>query len=172
MPDPNGQVGRITVANNAGAVDITRPAEATVVADRQYKPSAPELLSEAEIEAKFSRALAVLPAQPEHFILYFQTQSTELTADSLKMLPLILRSIKNRASMNISAIGHSDTAGDRGYNLQLSKDRALAVRRLLILQGVPADYINTTSHGEGNPLVKTADNVDEPRNRRVEVVIR
>jgi len=36
---------------------------------------------------------------------------------------------------------------------------------------VPAN-ITVTSHGEGNPLIKTADNVSEPRNRRVEVVIR
>ena len=31
--------------------------------------------------------------------------------------------------------------------------------------------IRTNSHGEGNPLVKTADNVNEPQNRRVEVTI-
>ena len=172
MPDPDGQVGHITVANNAGTVDITHTAEATVVADRESKPSTPEILTEKEIAAKFSKVLATLPAQPGHFILYFQTNSTDLTAESQKVLPLILQSINNRNSENISVIGHSDTAGDRDYNLELSKNRALAVSRSLIQDGVPAAHVNTTSHGKENPLVKTGDNVNEPRNRRVEVIIR
>jgi outer membrane protein OmpA-like peptidoglycan-associated protein len=172
LPDPNGQVGHITVANNAGTADITHTAEATVVADRDSKPSTPEILTENEIAAKFSKVLATLPAQPGHFILYFQTNSTDLTAESQKILPLILQSINNRNSENISVIGHSDTVGDRDYNLELSKNRALAVSRSLIQDGVPAAHVNTTSHGKENPLVKTGDNVNEPRNRRVEVIIR
>jgi len=172
LPDPDGQVGHITVANNAGTVDVTHSAEATVVADRESKPSTPEILTEDEIAAKFSRVLATLPEQPGHFILYFQTNSTELTAESQGIFPLILQMIKNRNSENISVIGHADTVGDREYNLVLSKNRAMAVSRILIQDGVPDAHMSTTSHGKENPLVKTGDNVSEPRNRRVEVVIR
>jgi outer membrane protein OmpA-like peptidoglycan-associated protein len=172
LPDPNGQVGHITVANKAGSVDITHSAEATVVAGQESKPAAPEILTEDQIAAKFSRVLATLPTQPEHFILYFQTNSTELTADSQKVLPLILQSIKNRNSENISVIGHTDTVGDRDYNFVLSKNRASSISHLLIQKGVPAADISATSHGKENPLIKTGDNVSEPRNRRVEVVIR
>ncbi len=171
LPDPAGQVGHITVANKAGSVDITHPAEATVVAG-QDKPSAPEILTDDEIAAKFSKVLAALPTQPVHFILYFKTNSAELTEVSQKSLPLILQSIKDRKSENISVIGHTDTVGDREYNLILSKNRALAVSHILVQEGVPAADIGATSHGKENPLVKTGDNVSEPRNRRVEVVIR
>ncbi len=38
--------------------------------------------------------------------------------------------------------------------------------------GVDPKGIRTTSHGEGNPLIPTKDNVAEPRNRRVEVIVR
>jgi outer membrane protein OmpA-like peptidoglycan-associated protein len=172
LPDPNGHVGRIAVANEAGAVDISHSAEATVVAGRTSKPSPPEILTEKEISAKFSRVLAALPAQPGHFILYFQTNSTELSAESQNILPLILQRIKDKHSENISVIGHSDTVGDRSYNLVLSMNRAMAIRHTLMQNGVPAEYIDTTSHGKENPLVPTGDNVNEPRNRRVEVVIR
>ncbi len=72
----------------------------------------------------------------------------------------------------ISVIGHTDTAGDNQYNLRLSQNRALAVRRLLIHKGIIPAHIKSTSHGEENPLIKTADNVHEQRNRRVEVVVR
>ena len=172
LPDPSGQVGHISVTNKAGEIDMTRASEATVVAGQESKPSTPAILTEEQIAAKFSRALDVLPTPPEHFILYFQTNSTELTAESQTLMPPILQSIKNRHSANISVIGHTDTVGDREYNLVLSRNRAMAVGRILVQNGVPSADITTTSHGNENPLIKTGDNVSEPRNRRVEVVVR
>lgn len=172
MPDPDGKVGHISVTNDAGSVEIDQPAEATVVKGRQSTPSQPEILSEEKINAYFSEAIAALPDQPQHFILYFETGSTELTDDSRQTLPIILQSIEEKKSQDISVVGHSDTAGDFEYNLRLSKKRASAVVILLKEQGVTTANIKATSHGEENPLVKTADGVEEPRNRRVEVVVR
>lgn len=172
LPDPDGKVGHVTVSTDAGSTDITQAREATVVKGRASQPTAPKIISENEIEANFSPVLAILPSQPSHFILYFKSESTELKPDSVKTLPKILESIDSRNSQNISVIGHSDTAGDEQYNLQISRKRAAAIKRLLVKQGVDSTYIKSTSHGEENPLVKTADNVHEPRNRRVEVVVR
>jgi outer membrane protein OmpA-like peptidoglycan-associated protein len=50
--------------------------------------------------------------------------------------------------------------------------RARAVKTLLEEEGVDFERLETDSHGEGNPLIETADNVAEPRNRRVEVIVR
>jgi outer membrane protein OmpA-like peptidoglycan-associated protein len=160
------------VSTNAGSTDITQAREATVVKDRSSLPTSPEILSEDEIDADFSPVLAILPNQPVHYILYFKSESTKLRVDSKKVLPQILESIHNTDSKNISVIGHSDTAGDPQYNLQLSQRRASAISRILVKKGVDSTYIKTTSHGEDNMLIKTADNVHEPKNRRVEVVVR
>lgn len=151
---------------------MNQHAEATVVSSRESRPGKPETMSESQIAAHFSEVLAILPAQPVYFLLYFQTGSTNLTPDSEALLPQILQAIQTRKSENISVIGHSDTAGDRDNNLQLSKERALAVSHILIREGVAREQIAITSHGEENPLVKTADNVAEPQNRRVEVVVK
>ncbi len=172
LADPTGKVGHITVSTDAGSMDITRAREATTVKGRESIPSSPEILSQETIDADFSPVLTMLPSQPVHFILYFKGGSTELTSESLQTLPAILKSIHNRNSQNISVIGHTDTAGDRQYNLQLSRKRALTVSQILEQKGVDSNFIQSTSHGEENPLVKTADNVHEPKNRRVEVVVR
>lgn len=172
LPDPDGKVGHVTVETDAGSTDITRDREATVVSGRNSLPSSPKILSEKEIAAKFTPVLTILPEKPLHFILYFKSESTTLNRSSLKVLPKILQAISDRNSQQISVIGHSDTAGDHRYNLQLSKRRARAIRNILIKKGVDASYITSTSHGEQNPLIKTADNVHERRNRRVEVVVR
>ncbi len=172
LPDPGGHVGHISVANKAGTFDMTHKDESTVISGRESKPSKPTILSAEEIQARYSHVLDALPEPPKHFILYFHSESTDLTEKSRKELPQILQTIATRKSENISVIGHTDTAGDKKYNLQLSQRRAQAVSRLLIKDGVAAAFLSVTSHGEENPLIITGDNVHEPRNRRVEVVIR
>lgn len=172
LPDPDGKVGQITVSSKVGAVDLTQAGEATVISDRESVPSPPSKLSQGKIIADFSQALSVLPSPPVHFILYFKNESTELTTASNQILPEVLETIDNRKSKFISVIGHTDTAGDLKYNMQLSHNRAKAVKILLINKGIDPALIDTESHGENNPLVATADNVHEPKNRRVEVVVR
>ena len=54
-------------------------------------------------------------------------------------------------------------------NVPISIERANAVRDLLVKEGIDPAIIEVTSHGEENPLIPTADEVAEPRNRRVEI---
>lgn len=172
LPDPDGKVGKLNISNEAGSVDIDKAGEATTVRGKQSLPSKPEILPEEKITAKYGEVLANLPKQPVHFILYFKSGSTTLTSESVSKIPEILETINQRQSQSISVVGHTDTAGDRQYNLRLSKRRADAVGGILTKKGINKLHIKTTSHGEENPLIKTADNVNEPRNRRVEVIVR
>lgn len=172
LSDPDGNIGHLTVANAGGTVDINHHAEATVVTSRDSRPGTPATMAEGQIAAQFSEVLAMVPPQPIHFLLYFQTGSTDLTPESQALLPRIFERIASLKSQHISVIGHSDTAGNRDNNLRLSKERATAVSRLLIQEGVPEQQIAITSHGEENPVIKTADDVAEPRNRRVEVIVK
>jgi len=57
-------------------------------------------------------------------------------------------------------------------NFELGLRRATAIRTRLIEAGVAAAMIEVSSHGEADQLVKTADEVAEPRNRRVEITVR
>jgi outer membrane protein OmpA-like peptidoglycan-associated protein len=73
--------------------------------------------------------------------------------------------------MDVSVIGHTDTIGTRDYNYQLSLRRARKVADLLASHGVDRNMLDIESHGEDNLLVKTGDQVREPRNRRVEITV-
>jgi outer membrane protein OmpA-like peptidoglycan-associated protein len=171
VPDPDGKTGRISVANQAGSVAIEAPNQATFMTDRGKLPSPPAPVEKETIADLFSEALSIQPNRPAHFLLYFE-KDTVLTANSFKLMTGIIAAIQEQASTDISVIGHTDTLGSKDYNLSLSRDRALFIRDLLVKKGVDAAYIRTTSHGKENPLIKTDDNVSEPRNRRVEVIIR
>lgn len=172
LPDPSGKVGQVTVTSDVGSVDITRAQEATVIKGRQSTPSAPKVLPDDIIQRDFSEALASLPEPPVHFILYFQQDSNRLTSASTKNIPKVLATAKKRNSQNISVIGHTDTAGNSAYNMRLSNQRADAIAKILVDKGIDVQFIKVTSHGENNPLIPTKDNVNEARNRRVEVVVR
>jgi outer membrane protein OmpA-like peptidoglycan-associated protein len=170
-PNPDGKTGAITVSNQAGNVVIESPNQATTVRNSTQSPTPPAGMSQETINTLFSDALSIQPKPPVHYILYFE-KDLLLTSDSAGLLTEILTAIKERNSTDISVVGHTDTLGSGEYNMTLSKNRANTVRDLLVQKGVDINYIKTTSHGKENPLIKTEDNVFEPRNRRVEVVVR
>ena len=172
LPDADGKVGRLIVANQAGQRTLDQAGTATRILDAGTAPTDPETMSAAEIEATFGDALAAQPPPPRHFILYFEQGSTDLTPASRGEFPAIVAAVREYASVDTSVVGHSDTAGDARTNLALSLRRALAVGTLLVSEGLDPGALDITSHGEANLLVPTGDNVSEPRNRRVEVTVR
>ena len=59
-----------------------------------------------------------------------------------------------------------------GQLADLGMERASRVRTLLLGAGVTESLIDVSSLGESDLRVRTADNVPEPRNRRVEISVR
>ena len=170
-PDPDGRAGGISVSNEGGSVAIDVPYQASTIAGAGKPPTAPVPLGKETVDKMFAEALSIQPERPLHFQLYFLEETT-LASDSEKRLPDIVAAIRERHSSYISVIGHSDTLGTEDWNMQVSKKRAMAVKDLLVKQGVASGTIVTTYHGEQNPLIPTANDVWEPRNRRTEVVVR
>jgi OOP family OmpA-OmpF porin len=68
-------------------------------------------------------------------------------------------------------IGYADTVGSADLNMQLSQRRANVVRDALVAAGVPAAAITTTASGETSLLVDTGPQTNQPKNRRVVIVI-
>jgi len=171
LPDPGTTTaGRAIVSNPYGRLEL---AEAGAAA-RISHGSAPEstTLDEEEIQRLFGDALASLPPAPQHFVLYFRFDSEELTDESRRLVQDVLTVVKQRSDPEVVAIGHTDTTGDPGSNFTLGLDRANRVRTLLVGAGVDASLIEVSSLGESDLRVRTADNVLEPRNRRVEISVR
>ena len=172
LPDADtSATGRAQVWNASGTVQLIAARDATSVRpDSSPSPAAP--LSSEDVERIFGPALAALPAAPRHFTLYFQFESDELTVESRALVREILATVKNRVLPEVAVVGHTDTMGTAAANLQLGLKRAATVRKLLIDAGLGASLIDVTSHGESDPLVRTADGTAEPRNRRVDIAVR
>jgi len=172
VPDPEGRVGEVTVTNQAGSVTLNKANE-TAAAIRVDKPFTElRMAMPEEIETKFGDALALVPPPPKGFDIYFHTDSSNVDADSLPMFEQVLAEVRQRDSHDISLNGHTDRTGEADWNMKLSLERANAVKALLVEHGISADYMTIEYYGESKPVVPTEDNVSEPKNRRVEVVVR
>ena len=159
------------MSNAAGAVDLDAARESVGVLSNQAPPP-PTTLTEADIQRVFGAALSDLPPPPERFNLYFRVDSDDLTVESQSALPAILQAVKARPFPDVTIIGHTDTTGSAENNFKLGLKRAMTVQALLLATGLDRLLIETESHGEAEPLVSTPDDTSEPRNRRVEIVIK
>jgi len=170
LPGPDGQVGRIAV--NPGATEtVLDTAYASASVDSRGKLARVQT-SPAEVDAAFGAALAALPPRPMSYTLYFEHDSDRLTAESARQADAVLAEIAARPVADVIVIGHTDTAGESTYNDLLSLERAKSVRELLIARGGDGSRIGVAGRGEREPVVPTADEVPEPRNRRAELNVR
>ncbi len=171
LPDAEGKTGAIVVSAGGSERVLTEPNEAVTVAPGAA-PGAPFVMARDEVRRLAGPALSALPPPPARFILYFDNDSTRLTAESRARIPEVVRAARERRAPDVSVVGHTDTVGTAGHNDRLSLRRARAVAALLAAKGVKRSLMEIVSHGKTNLLVATGDQVPEPRNRCVEVTVR
>ena len=170
IPDADGKVGAVVITTSGGET----------VLDRAY--TAGDVFAQGKVERRdtdaatvkdrFSGALGARPPVPVSVTVYFVFGKDELTPESLAQFNRIKSELASRPAPEVVVIGHTDRVGAVEYNDKLSLQRAEAVRSALISAGVDAAQIDIAGRGEREPTVPTADEVAEPRNRRVEIMVR
>ena len=170
LPSADGHVGTVVVERDGERV-VLNQAYAT---SRIEGTSGPKIISlpEQEVRATFINTLTALPARPMSFLLYFLRGTDQLTEESRAELSRMLDELRRRSAPDILVVGHTDTLGNEETNDKLSLQRAERVKADLVGQGVSAGRVQASGRGEREPLAPTADGVDEPRNRRVEISVR
>lgn len=169
LPSADGARSAVVVRDAKGEVVLDKPYAAvkrSLNANTGYQ-SSPD-----EVQARFAGALAAQPARPASYVLYFEAGGNVLTPESQAALTTIRQEIAERAASEVMVIGHTDRVGSVEGNDRLSLKRAEGLRDLLVESGVPPEKMEAVGRGERDPLVATEDEVDEPKNRRVEISVR
>ena len=125
-----------------------------------------------EVQSRYGAALAAQPARAAAFTLYFVEGKDVLTDESQRLVNSTLAEIARRPVPDVLVVGHTDLLGSHAANDALAMQRANAIRAELIRLGVPPDNVQAIARGKRSPIVATADGVAEPRNRRVEIIVR
>ena len=175
LPDAEGRVGDLRVCSSEGEIELDK-AYQSVMFDPQSKPGPSAFsMQKQEFVNRFGDALAAEPemhSRIDFFTLYYQTDSVELTSDSIRSMDAVIVSLKQADILGIYVVGHADRLGSKRYNRKLSRKRAVAMKDLLVADGIPSDRILVSFLGETDPQIETDDEVEEPLNRRVRIVVK
>jgi outer membrane protein OmpA-like peptidoglycan-associated protein len=85
-------------------------------------------------------------------VILFDNDSPRVRRVSWPLVEKVARFIlANPDILEIDIEGHADRVGTDAHNLQLSRERAEAVKRLLLKYGVQGDRVNARGFGESRP---------------------
>jgi OmpA-OmpF porin, OOP family len=170
LPEEDRTLGSVAIGEGERSVIISAPlAVAKIDARGRVKQ---EAINQAEVDQIFQAALAAQPPKPISFILYFEEGQTQVTPGSQASLEALFAEVNRRQAVEVQITGHTDRVGSVADNDRLSHARAQAVWDMLGQLGLRSEFIRAVGRGEREPLVPTPDEQPEPRNRRVEVIVR
>ena len=109
--------------------------------------------------------------QGQDHTVYFNTDNFEITSEKVEALDGFARNFDQRKEplYRVNLIGFTDSIGDKTYNLDLSRKRAMAVKTYLESIGIKAKYIFTEYYGSEKAISSNKTEEGRAANRRVEV---
>jgi len=169
LPSPTGQDTAVVVTQGSRQVLLNQPYAGARIA----RAGTEAYVTDAkEVQARYGTALAAQPVPPAQFTLFFIENKDELTEESKKVVDGVFAEIARRPVPDVLIIGHTDTVANDAVNDALSRQRAEVVRNAFVARGLAADKVTVVGRGKRELAVPTGDGVSEPRNRRVEILVR
>lgn len=101
----------------------------------------------------------------------FDFNKATLTAKAKQNLDKLVPVFKEYADTNIKIYGYTDSKGADEYNLNLSNQRAMAVKTYLASKGLVNARFVTEGMGEADPIADNETDAGRSKNRRVEFAI-
>ncbi len=169
LPDAAGKDTAVEVKQDGGRLVLDKPYASAQLTSAGPKPATS---SAEQVRARYGVALDARPVAPAQFMLYFVEGKDEFTEASRQEFDAVIGEIAKRPVPDLLVIGHTDTVGTDAYNDTLSLQRAEVVRKALLARGIAAENIVVIGRGKREPMVATGAGVSEPRNRRVEILVR
>jgi OOP family OmpA-OmpF porin len=113
-----------------------------------------------------------MSAEDALYLVFFDFNKSAITTGAESVLDAVAAEVKKRNASSIEIVGHTDSSGSNNYNEKLAIRRANAVRDALAARGLSVAVMSVDGRGERELLVKTADNVREPANRRAQITFK
>ncbi|SFV75169.1 Outer membrane protein A precursor [hydrothermal vent metagenome] len=101
----------------------------------------------------------------------FKYKSFDITDDSKESIDLLTKLLNDNPSYNVKIVGYTDNVGSAKYNKKLSLKRALAIKELLVENGIEEERIQAIGMGEANPIASNATSEGRAKNRRIEIIL-
>lgn len=132
---------------------------------QQQPAEAPRFASSAPVERVVSR---------RSWHINFDTGKATFSAGAEAELNQLMRDLLVASATAVEVHGHTDDVGDPHKNMQLSEERAFAVKQWLEQRSpvnFPEGRIRVFSHGQENPVAPNSTAEGRAKNRRVDIVL-
>jgi outer membrane protein OmpA-like peptidoglycan-associated protein len=129
------------------------------------EPDLPKFEAQAKVEQVVSR---------KAWDIQFETGSAKFTPMAEDNLKQLLNDLVIAGGTLVEVHGHTDNVGNVDKNMQLSEDRAFAVKKWLEAQSAanfPQGRVKVFAHGPTQPLESNGSPAGRAKNRRVEIVL-
>ncbi|GAA4313238.1 OmpA family protein [Compostibacter hankyongensis] len=101
--------------------------------------------------------------------ILFAVNAAGVRPESYAVLKQIASVLREHKDLHIKITGHTDSDGEEAHNLTLSRNRALAVKNILVNTfGIRASRLSTDGRGESDPVADNSTAEGKAKNRRVE----
>jgi OOP family OmpA-OmpF porin len=142
----------------------------------RFRTSYPPLAVRARVPSKPKPAPPPEPEEPQKIAISekirFRLGSFEILEDSFHVLDHVAQVMKDNPEIKrVEVQGHTDHFGSMRRNMYVSRERAKAVRRYLIEQGVAPTRLDARGYGPNQPVADNETAEGREKNRRVEFVI-
>jgi OmpA-OmpF porin, OOP family len=172
LPEEGGAPSAVVVRAKGGEHTLDKPYQrATAIVGASGAPAVDQA-DPGKVRAENRALFELAPPKPQRFVVYFEVGGTVLTPASQQAMSEALVAAMARSGGELVVIGHTDTKGSLEQNDELSRRRAQQVRQMFVERQFPPERIEAVGRGERELAVPTADEVDEPRNRRVTIEVR
>ena len=101
----------------------------------------------------------------------FDSSKATIKAGSKENLDAMVKVMTDYNTANFRLEGHTDSTGNAAKNLQLSKDRAAAIKNYLIANGINESRLSFEGYGITKPIASNKTVAGRALNRRVEIIL-
>jgi outer membrane protein OmpA-like peptidoglycan-associated protein len=172
LPQADGTPSAVVVRAKDGEEILSKPYQRATAAVGARGAPVVDQADVAKVQAENKPLFDMRPPLPQRYTVFFEVGGTTLTPASQQIMTEALAAALARSGGDIVVTGHTDTKGSGEQNDQLSRRRAQEVAQLFVERQFPANRIEAVGRGERDLAVPTADEVDEPLNRRVTIEVR
>jgi outer membrane protein OmpA-like peptidoglycan-associated protein len=172
LPQADGKPSAVIVRAKDGEETLSTPYQRATAAVGASGAPVVDQADPAKVQAENKVLFDMRPPSPQRYTVFFDAGGTTLTPASQQVMNEALIAAQTRSGSDIVVTGHTDTKGALEQNDMLSQRRAQEVMQLFVDRQFPAKRIEAVGRGERELAVPTADEVDEPRNRRVTIEVR